>query len=118
MLALYGNACQRCGESDPVVLEQHHTKGGGHTGGYSDYPPELRAGSGILVRATLRWFTDYGSVPPDIELLCANCHKRANATRRFEVDPPTSISSENLLAKKAALEHALREVNAQLVGIA
>jgi len=73
--ALFGNACP-CGCADLFVLEKHHSNGGGHAGGYASYPPELRCVAVLLDTAILHYIETHHCLPPDIELLCANCHTR------------------------------------------
>ena len=83
MCALFGNACP-CGCGDLFVLELHHSNGGGHGAkhsGYLSYPPELRRFGAALVTGIVRYVEDHRCLPPDIELLCANCHARLGRGR-------------------------------------
>ena len=75
----YGGHCADCGESDPVVLEFHHSNHDGNlhrdrTGGWK----EFNTGDTAYVLKRIGY-------PTDIELLCANCHKRRHYSknRRF-----------------------------------
>ena len=87
MLALYGNACQRCGDTHLDLLEQHHSKGG-HKDGYPDYPPALRFSGPPLVVVILKWVDECGCLPPDIELLCRKpCHRAADKELKARPDP-------------------------------
>jgi len=79
VFALQGNACWRCGEDNLSILEEHHTKGGdmgSRPSAWPLYPPELRCCGSTLIRAILKWVEDHGELPPDIELLCPNCHRK------------------------------------------
>jgi hypothetical protein len=85
MLALYGNACQRCGCVDLSILEQHHTKGG-CAADYPCYPPRVAYHGHNLVHATLQWVAQNGSLPPDIELRCPPCHQKADKTLKARLE--------------------------------
>lgn len=63
VINLYGSKCMMCGETDPWVFEFHHKKGN------SKINETTRK---ILLRISENGFD------PNIELLCANCHKKAN----------------------------------------
>ncbi len=79
ILALYGNACQQCGDGDLSTLQIHHTSGGKKEG-YPAYPLELRCSGAQLWRAIIKWVEQHnGSPPPAIECLCLPCHKVADA---------------------------------------
>jgi hypothetical protein len=54
-----------------ALLEEHHIKG------KKNSLLELRCDGVLLIQAMLKWIGDHGSLPPGVELLCANCHKRA-----------------------------------------
>ena len=110
ILAAYGGRCVDCG----VVsgrLEMHHMWGRGDPR-YPEGP--LRDDCYLhLYRAMRKHHEETGKWPDGFEIRCRPCH------HRWLLAPyPLDTKPETLFAKKTALEHALREVNAQLVGIA
>ncbi len=77
VLALYGNACQHCGETRLEILQLHHAVGRKRDG-YPNYPLELRITGDSLVRAILAYVDQWDELPSDIELLCWECHQKAD----------------------------------------
>ena len=64
LLTLLGDRCNKCGITDPRVLQFHHINGDG----------QLDRKGPMGVAYLRRLIKRASSIPPSIETLCANCH--------------------------------------------
>jgi len=73
ILEMLGPFCNRCGESDPVVLQFDHVAPRMSRG------PERNGGG---VRTLLTGLRNGSESPFNLQVLCANCHARKTFTER------------------------------------
>ena len=71
-LSGYGDACSRCGDTEPYYLELHHRNNPGDA-------TAVETGYGVKL---CKWIIE-NNFPPDIILLCRKCHMILHKDIRF-----------------------------------